>query len=67
MPSDTSKIEYRQMRLDLPDGAAVVLWWPANIDAENVQMLREVFELQMKAHLRSLERKTAQPASGGKA
>ena len=63
MTNKVPKIEYRQMRLEISEGGAVVLWWPAHLNAENVQMLQEVFELQMRAHLRSLERKADSDAA----
>lgn len=43
-------IRYREMRLHLPEGGAVTLRWPESMSLESAEMLREVFDLQMKAH-----------------
>jgi hypothetical protein len=43
-------IRYQEMRLHLPEGGAVTLRWPESMSLESAEMLREVFDLQMKAH-----------------
>jgi hypothetical protein len=67
-------IRYQEMRLELPEGGHVSLRWPESMTSESADMLREVFELQMKAHARYMmnrakppeEDAAAQPVSGGK-
>lgn len=43
-------IRYQEMRLHLPEGGAVTLRWPESMSLESAEMLREMFDLQMKAH-----------------
>ena len=43
-------IRYQEMQLHLPEGGAVTLRWPESMSLESAEMLREVFDLQMKAH-----------------
>jgi len=45
-------IRYQEMRFELPEGGHVSLKWPESMSAESAEMLREVFDLQMRAHAR---------------
>ena len=52
-------IRYQEMRLELPEGGHVSLRWPDSMTAESADMLREVFDLQMKAHARFMENRAS--------
>lgn len=43
-------IRYQEMRLHLPEGGHVSLRWPESMSLGSAEMLREMFDLQMKAH-----------------
>ncbi|MGU2419441.1 hypothetical protein [Burkholderia cenocepacia] len=55
-------IRYQEMRLHLPEGGHVSLRWPESMSLESADMLREVFELQMKAHAKYMANRVAVPA-----
>ncbi|NIF51442.1 hypothetical protein [Burkholderia sp. Ax-1724] len=50
-------IRYQEMRLILPEGGSIILRWPDHMTAESADMLRDVFELQMKAHAQFMQKK----------
>ncbi|MBJ9964459.1 hypothetical protein [Burkholderia seminalis] len=54
-------IRYQEMRLHLPEGGHVSLRWPESMSLESAEMLREVFDLQMKAHAKYMANRVATP------
>ncbi|MET3631603.1 hypothetical protein [Burkholderia sp. 572] len=54
-------IRYQEMRLHLPEGGHVSLRWPESMSLESAEMLREVFDLQMKAHAKYMSNRAAKP------
>ncbi|MDN7848085.1 hypothetical protein [Burkholderia seminalis] len=58
-------IRYQEMRLHLPEGGHVSLRWPESMSLESAEMLREVFDLQMKAHAKYMANRVATPEADG--
>lgn len=54
-------IRYQEMRLHLPEGGHVSLRWPESMSLESAEMLREVFDLQMKAHAKYMANRVTAP------
>ncbi|WP_175777601.1 hypothetical protein [Burkholderia anthina] len=54
-------IRYQEMRLHLPEGGHVSLRWPESMSLESAEMLREVFDLQMKAHAKYMSNRPTKP------
>jgi hypothetical protein len=55
-------IRYQEMRLELPEGGHVSLRWPESMEADSAEMLREVVDLQMRAHAKYAEKRNANAA-----
>ncbi|MCW3657579.1 hypothetical protein K6L27_05275 [Burkholderia cenocepacia] len=55
-------IRHQEMRLHLPEGGHVSLRWPESMSLESAEMLRDVFDLQMKAHAKYMANRVAAPA-----
>ncbi|TGB34364.1 hypothetical protein [Burkholderia thailandensis] len=58
-------IRYQEMRLHLPEGGHVSLRWPESMSLESAEMLREVFDLQMKAHAKYMANRPVKPETAG--
>lgn len=54
-------IRYQELRLHLPEGGYVSLRWPESMSLESAEMLREVFDLQMRAHVKYMANRVAAP------
>ncbi|WP_186268081.1 hypothetical protein [Burkholderia gladioli] len=54
-------IRYQEMRLQLPEGGHVSLRWPDSMSPDSAEMLREMFDLQMKAHAKYMANRIEQP------
>ena len=57
-------IRYQEMRLHLPEGGAISFRWPESMSSESAEMLREVFDLQMKAHSKYVSDLAAKAGAG---
>ncbi|WP_186182986.1 hypothetical protein [Burkholderia gladioli] len=54
-------IRYQEMRLHLPEGGHVTIRWPESMSIQSAEMLREMFDLQMKAHAKYMANRIEQP------
>lgn len=49
-------IKYQEFHVQLPEGGHVTLRWPSLMAVESAEMIRELVDLQMKHHMRVIDR-----------